>query len=221
MGTSNGSEAQTVNSVEVFVRRAAELGLAIDASTAERIWAYFRLLEKWNARMNLTGFHVGPDNRAAIDRLLIEPMLAVRYAQPARMMVDAGSGGGSPAIPFALAATPSPMLTMVESRQRKATFLREALRETGLDGAVHAARFEDFAADASVAGTFDLVTVRAVRLDTVLLEAMSRVLRSGGQLLHLHEPGVVRDPGPRILWGTSAELLESTRSCITVGTRVH
>ena len=83
--------------------------------------------------MNLTGLRVAPDNDEAIDRLLIEPMLAAAHAGSARTMVDIGSGGGSPAIPFALVAASQPVLTMVEVRERKSVFLREALRETAAD----------------------------------------------------------------------------------------
>lgn len=206
--------------MEVLIRRAAELGLSVSSATTRRIWTYFQLLERWNARINLTGFRLGTENQAAIDRLLIEPMLAAAYAVPANRMLDVGSGGGSPAIPLALALTPSPALTMVESRQRKTAFLREALRTTGLAGVAHATRFQDFAADPSVRGMFDLVTVRAVRLDGDLLDAIARVLRPAGQLLHLHEPGLTRDATPEIRWAASEALLPASNSHITVGTRL-
>ena len=44
---------------------------------------------------------------------------------------DIGSGGGSPAIPLKL-ARPTLPLPMVESKTRKAVFLREAVRALGL-----------------------------------------------------------------------------------------
>src|SRR5687767_13298383 len=116
--------------MDALARRATEAGLALSPLQMARIWAYFQLLAKWNEKINLTGLRVVADSLQAIDRLLVEPMLAAMHAQAGRAMVDVGSGGGSPAIPFALALDPSPILTMVESRERKSVFLREALRET-------------------------------------------------------------------------------------------
>ena len=49
-------------------------------------------------------------------------------------MIDIGSGGGSPAIPLAL-AVPGLRLLMVESKTRKSVFLREAVRALGPDEA--------------------------------------------------------------------------------------
>jgi 16S rRNA (guanine527-N7)-methyltransferase len=175
--------------MEVLARRVAEAGLSPDPGRDARIWAYFQLLEKWNARVNLTGFRVSADNSEAIDRLLIEPMLAAAHAGSARTMADVGSGSGSPAIPFAIAAPAKPVLTMVESRERKSVFLREALRETGLIGEVLTVRFEDFAATEASLGGREIVTVRAVRLDRELLKAAAMALRPGGRLFWFHEQG--------------------------------
>jgi 16S rRNA (guanine527-N7)-methyltransferase len=174
--------------MEALARRVAEAGLSPDPGRDARIWAYFQLLEKWNARVNLTGFRVSADNSEAIDRLLIEPLLAAAHAGSARTVADVGSGSGSPAIPFAIAASAQPALTMVESRERKSVFLREALRETGLTGDVLTARFEEFAASQSGEG-HEIVTVRAVRLDRELLSAISTVLKPGGRLFWFHEEG--------------------------------
>ena len=207
--------------MDALVRRATQVGLALPISRLERIWAYFQLLAKWNERINLTGLRVATDNPQALDRLLIEPMLAATYASPVQRMVDVGSGGGSPAIPFALTLESSPVLTMVESRERKSVFLREAVREVGLAGFVNTARFEDFAANPSHAGLFQLVTIRAVRLDAPILEATTAVLATNGQLIHLHETGrEARSDRPSIRWRDPVQLLPSLNSWLTVGTRV-
>ena len=136
-------------------------------------------------------------------------------------MVDVGSGGGSPAIPFALAAASNPRLTMVEARERKSVFLREALRETGLTGDVRTAKFEAVAAEPATAGAFDLATIRAVRLDRQLLLSVAGVLAPGGQLFCFHEHeaepmGVV----PGLRWGSSLELIRTLKSCVTIATKV-
>ena len=87
-------------------RRAKAAGITIEAALAESLEAYYQLLTKWNARINLTAFRLTPAGEDdAIDRLLIEPVVAARYLpENAKTLLDAGSGGGSPAIPLKLAA---------------------------------------------------------------------------------------------------------------------
>ena len=98
--------------------------------------AYFELLRKWNRKVSLTALPVEDAGDEAIDRLLIEPVLATKYLPKSdATALDIGSGGGSPAIPMKLAA-PGISLRMVESKTRKAAFLREVVRtlESGPDG---------------------------------------------------------------------------------------
>ena len=200
--------------MHALTRRAAEAGLTIDASCATRVWAYFLLLAKWNARVNLTGLHVAEDDDEAIDRLLIEPMLAAHHAGPAGEMLDVGSGGGSPAIPFAI-ASPSAALTLVESRERKSVFLRQALQETGLLGEVRTERFQDFATASP--SSYDLVTIRAVRVDDELLGHVAVVLRPGGRVLWFHEQG--KELGPDVgdlTWERPIRLIPSMRSALSI-----
>jgi 16S rRNA (guanine527-N7)-methyltransferase len=207
--------------MDALVRRAAEAGLALRPSQMARIWAYFQLLAKWNEKINLTGLRVVADSPPAIDRLVVEPMLAALHARASRAMVDVGSGGGSPAIPFALALDPNPVLTMVESRERKSVFLREALRETGLSGDVYTGRFEDFAKLPSNRGAFELLTVRAVRLDAPILAAAEAVLAVGGQLFHLHQLGKSDESqSPLISWSPPVELIPGSNCSISIGNRL-
>ena len=87
------------------------------------------MLSRWNQKINLTSLD-DPDE--AIDRLMLEPLAAVRFV-PAGVsaMMDIGSGGGSPAIPMKL-VSPKVALTMVEVKARKSAFLREATRHLKL-----------------------------------------------------------------------------------------
>ena len=71
---------------------------------------------------------------------------------------------------------------MVESKERKAAFLREAVRELELAGAeVLATRIEAVVDDVRNRGKADLVTVRAVRLSAPLFSQLDSLLRPGGQ----------------------------------------
>ena len=98
-------------------------------------------------------------------------------------MLDVGSGGGSPAIPMKLAA-PEISLRMVESKTRKAAFLREAVRTLELDRTfVEAVRFEELLVRPSLHDAIDVVTLRAVRVDRTTLAKLQSFIRPGGLLL--------------------------------------
>src|SRR5262245_60756251 len=102
-------------------------------SLADGLTAYFELLRKWNRKIALTSLPVEDAGDEAIDRLLIEPVVASKFLiQQRGSALDIGSGGGSPAIPLKLAC-PGLSLRMVESKTRKAAFLRETVRTLELD----------------------------------------------------------------------------------------
>jgi 16S rRNA (guanine527-N7)-methyltransferase len=164
--------------------RAQAAGVPVAPAVVDRLEAYIQLLARWNEKVNLTGLPVGDPNDEAIDRLLIEPLAAARYVEDGwSPWFDVGSGGGSPAVPLAL-VKPGLQLTMVESRERKAAFLREVVRELGLaNAAVTHARFEELAARPDALDTAKLVTIRAVRLGPDLVEAIRGSLHENGHLL--------------------------------------
>jgi len=167
-----------------LVRLAAEAGVDVGAALASQLGAYIGLLAKWNATLNLAGFQLDPPSDEAIRRLLVEPLAAAALVPPAvKVAIDVGSGGGSPAIPLQL-LRPSLQFVLVESKERKSAFLREALRQLGIEHAeVATERFEDLSARADRQATADLVTVRGVRVDADRWRQMASVLRPGGRVI--------------------------------------
>ena len=158
--------------------RAKLLGIAIAPDLEARLAAYFDLLFRWNAKINLTAL-TEPD--AAVDRLLLEPLAAALELLKGAELIDLGSGGGSPAIPLALTLESS-RLVMVESKTRKAAFLSEAARTVSLRATVENARFEDVAERGAYAGQMSLVTIRAVRVDRPTLVIAKSFLKPGGAI---------------------------------------
>lgn len=158
-------------------------GLSVSDLERDQALAYLGLLARWNKRINLTAFDLTCPSDAAIDRLVIEPFAASALVRPTdRVAVDVGSGGGSPAIPLAIRC-PELRMTLVESRQRKASFLREAIRVLGLRASVAACRLEDVAEAGIASGSVDLVTIRAVRLGESTEGAIGRLLCDSGIVL--------------------------------------
>ena len=202
-------------------RRAKSADLSIDPALVEKIETYYQLLAKWNARINLSAYRMtqeGEDD--AIDRLVIEPLMAARYVpESARTLLDAGSGGGSPAIPLILAA-PHLHLRMVEVKTRKAVFLREAVRTLGLSNTVvETARFEELLPRPELHEALDLVSIRAVRIEIRTLLTLQAFLRPSGRLLLFRGPGglELEDSSPPPLgWLATYPLVESLRSRLVV-----
>jgi 16S rRNA (guanine527-N7)-methyltransferase len=188
----------------------------------EPLEAYFSILRRWNARMNLTALPLENPTDETLDRLIVEPLAAARcVSDDGAAWFDLGSGGGSPAIPLKI-ARPSLRLVMIESKARKAAFLREAVRSLGLPSSkVENARFEDIAAEfgEAEAGVADLVTVRAVKADDALFAASARLLKRNGRLLMFRPSGdPVTADGFELT--DTVELLDSSRAFLVVFSRV-
>ena len=169
---------------ERLSRRLKKAGITVPAALSDRLWVYFQLLAKWNAKINLTGLDLEDPTPEALDRLLIEPLLAAPHAGGAASLIDIGSGGGSPALPLALALG-NIRLAMIEVKTRKSVFLREAARELGLEHAVVVtARHESLLSDVAFHEAFDLLSVRAVRVESRVFSALQTFVKPGGRLLH-------------------------------------
>ena len=203
-----------------LIRRARRAGVSISPEVRAKLEVYYRLLATWNEKINLTGLNLSEPNSDALDRLLIEPIVAARHVSVAvRRAIDIGSGGGSPAIPLAL-AMPSIQLLMVESKTRKSVFLKEALRSLDLAHAdVVTARFEELLSRPDLHEAHDLLTVRAVRIETRVLMTLQAFVRPGGQLF-LFRGAVTADPAetvtPPLAWHATYPLVEAARSRLVV-----
>ena len=162
-------------------RRLARIGTRLSERQVDQLVDYLVLLDRWNRRMNLTALD---DPDSAVDRLIIEPVMAAAVIDPsASTLVDIGSGGGSPAIPLKV-CRPDLALTMVEVKTRKSVFLREVVRHLELPSCVvETARFEQVLTRPSTAGVVDVVSIRAVRAEDKQLLLFSDALRPGGQQL--------------------------------------
>jgi len=167
-----------------ILEQASAARIPLSTELADELAAYLALLAQWNRRINLTALDAASPSREAVERLILEPLAASAYVPRGdRHYLDVGSGGGSPAIPIKL-ARPELQLVMVESRARKAAFLSEAIRTLALvETRVEVGRFEDCAARGQLAPLADLVTLRAVRADRALLNAIVSAVRPGGRLL--------------------------------------
>jgi 16S rRNA (guanine527-N7)-methyltransferase len=123
-----------------------------------------------------------PD-QAAIWRELVEDALRARpligESLP-ELVVDVGSGNGSPGIPLAIDY--GRPVTLLEAASRKAAFLRRAVAELGIEAPVVAERSEHYARAAG-RDRFDLVLARALAPPPVALELCLPLARAGGRVV--------------------------------------
>jgi 16S rRNA G527 N7-methylase RsmG len=105
---------------------------------------------------------------------------------------------------------------MVESKARKAAFLREALRVLQLDGSVEVCRFEALARRPDIQEAYDALTIRAVRLDSDGVELLKTFVRPEGWLLWFHTSGQVVESGPSLIRHAVVPLVESLHSSLLV-----
>ena len=164
----------------------------------------------WNERINLTALE---DVDEAIDRLVLEPVMAARHLPASGSVLDIGSGSGSPAIPLKI-LVPGISLCMVEAKTRKSAFLREAARHLALTSVrVETCRYEELLAAPEFHESADIVTVRAVRMQASMLLGLQAFLRDGGQmLLFKSAAGLGADPPPPLTLEADEPLVESLRS---------
>ena len=213
-----------------LLKRARRAGVAVDPALADALASYYRLLESWNQKINLTAFSLAGAPDEAIDRLLVEPLVAAKHLVgahshphfllgPRPHMLDIGSGGGSPAIPLKL-AMPQMQLVMVESKTRKSAFLREAIRHLGLDGSdVLTARAEELLTRPELHESQDIVTIRAVRTEQKLLVKLQAFLRQGGRIMLFKASSGSEAPpmvAPPLVYEATVPLVESLRSRLVV-----
>jgi 16S rRNA (guanine527-N7)-methyltransferase len=140
---------------------------------------YLDLLLKWNARTNLTAIR---DPEEIVRRHFGESLFAAWHLDPSTTtLLDFGSGAGFPGLPTAI-LRPHIQVTLAESQNKKATFLREAVRTLNLPNVeVWAARVETLPS----ARQFQTVTLRAVdNMEAALPTAKARIV-PGGQLVLL------------------------------------
>lgn len=135
---------------------------------------HFSLLLRWNRRLNLTTI---TDMEEAVERHYAESLFLAAHVSGGSVY-DIGSGAGFPGFPIAV-ARPEARVSLVESDQRKAAFLREASDLVG-NIRVICARGSDLAEPA------DWVVGRAVRLED-LLEPAARIAARIAVLVGVNE----------------------------------
>jgi 16S rRNA (guanine527-N7)-methyltransferase len=136
------------------------LGLTAEPEAQRRVLAYVSLLQRWNAVHNLSSARDGAEllQQHVIDCLAIVGPLRRHARDRSLMVLDAGTGGGLPAVVVAV-MQPTWDVTAVDAVEKKIAFLRQVSGELGLANLrPRHARLETLL---PTDGRFDVVTSRA------------------------------------------------------------
>jgi 16S rRNA (guanine527-N7)-methyltransferase len=151
----------------------AELGLDLPEAAQHKLLAFRDLLLKWNKTYNLTALR---DPQQAIAHHLLDSLAILPYLGDGALL-DVGSGGGLPGIPLAI-ARPGLPVTLVDTVQKKASFLQQAAIELGLENVtVHHARVEE------MHGQFAQISSRAFAELALFVDLTHHLLAPGGRWL--------------------------------------
>jgi 16S rRNA G527 N7-methylase RsmG len=153
---------------------ATQLGVAeVPAESIERLAAYLDLLARWRGAVDLVG-------RLSPAQLVMGPIretvVGLPFVPTQGRLLDIGSGAGLPAVPLLIFRSGLSGV-LLEPRERRWAFLKEVVRELGLDAEV---RRETLASHRGVG--YDAVTVRAVAAGSWTPD-ITKVLSSQGLLL--------------------------------------
>ena len=196
------------------IARLLEPFIELDETRLRAISTYIDLLLKWNARINLTAIR---EPGEIVQRHFGESLFAAKHLLEQKLpqtAVDLGSGAGFPGVPFALLA-PEIQVTLIESQQKKATFLKELVHALGLKSArVFSDRAENYS------GTADLVMLRAVERFEQALQMAVGLTTEGGRVALMVGSGQVESAeklAADVIWNNPVEVPCSLSRELLVG----
>ena len=179
---------------------------------------YIDILARWNQKVSLTAVR-SPEE--IVTRHFGESLFLAHHlfphasGQPGGTAIDVGAGAGFPGLPLKIFA-PALRLTLLESQQKKAAFLRELVRALGLrEVEVFAGRAEDFPGRAA------LVTLRAVERFEAVLPVAARLVEPAGRfalLIGSAQAERARRLLPGFAWESPAALPRSQQRILLIGT---
>jgi 16S rRNA (guanine527-N7)-methyltransferase len=223
-------------------RRPGEEPAVLSTAQLQSISTYIDILIHWNARINLTAIRTPEE---IVTRHFGESLFAARHLFPKeedreghdfsradRMLqketgasapegltgtrvADLGSGAGFPGVPIKIWA-PIVTLTLIESNQKKATFLREVARALTLTNI----NIQNARAETLPPSTFDVVTLRAVeRLPKVLPVAVTLLAPNGllALLISSSQLESTRSTLPNLTWDLPIPIPNSQSRTLLVG----
>lgn len=175
---------------ELFARVAEPFGVEVTPELTERLGIYARLLVEWNQKMNLTA--ITDPQGIAVKHFADSLTAAAMMPDSPFTLIDVGTGAGFPGVPLAL-YRPDCKLTLLDSLNKRLTFLDTVCREVGLDATLIHARAEEGGCNPDLRERYDVACARAVANLPVLSEYCLPFVKVGGRFIALKGPDADRE----------------------------
>ncbi len=169
---------------ELLKTYAADAGVALSDAQLAQFDRYAELLCEWNEKMNLTGI---TDPYGMVVRHFLDSLTLVPFLPEGASLIDVGTGAGFPAVPAAI-ARPDIRVTLLDSLNKRLTFLNAVCEELALPCTTVHARAEDGGHLTNLREQFDVATARAVAALPTLCEYCVPFVKTGGVFVALKGP---------------------------------
>lgn len=165
-----------------------QYGSTLTAEQTAKFQTYMELLLDWNEKVNLTA--IKEPKEVAIKHFMDSLLLldAVPLKQGAKV-IDVGTGAGFPGIPAKLVRRDL-KLTLLDSLNKRLTFLQQVCDSLELNGELVHARAEEGGRRKDLRERFDLATARAVAPMNLLCEFCLPFVKIGGCFAAMKGPGL-------------------------------
>ncbi|MCM3123585.1 MULTISPECIES: 16S rRNA (guanine(527)-N(7))-methyltransferase RsmG [unclassified Mesobacillus] len=160
----------------------AEKGIELSQRQMEQYETYYQMLVEWNEKMNLTAITEKPDVYLKHFYDSVSAAFYFDFNKPLDLC-DVGAGAGFPSIPIKI-AFPEIRVTIVDSLNKRITFLEQLSKELGLEGTtfIHD-RAETFGQNPAYREKYEVVMARAVARMSVLSELCLPLAKVGGTFI--------------------------------------
>lgn len=163
-----------------------EANISVTPEQAAQFDAYAQILVEWNEKMNLTAITT-PDEIIVKHFLDSALLLSHAVVEDHASMIDVGTGAGFPSVPCAI-LRPDVKLTLLDSLNKRITFLSHLTASIGVKADCIHARAEEGGRQKELREQFDVATARAVAHLRELSEYCLPFVKVGGVFLALKGP---------------------------------
>ena len=183
-----------------------------DEQIKQRFEKYYELLIQWNEKFNLTAI----TEKTAVEIKHFADSLAASEIIKGKV-IDIGAGAGFPSIPLKI-VNPSLFITMIDSSNKRVTFLKEVIEQLGLE---KAEAIHSRAEDLKERECFDFAVARAVAPLSTLAEYLIPFVKKGGKMIAYKSDNIEEEmkeakTAIKILGGTKTEVIKISLDSETV-----
>ncbi len=192
---------------QLLLKGCEEFGINLPQAAPNKFDIYAQLLVEWNEKMNLTAI---TEPKEIVFKHFVDSLLLLKVVDipQGATLIDVGTGAGFPSMPVKIAREDL-RVTMLDSLQKRLTFLKEVNDSLELDCSFIHSRAEDGGKQKTLREKFDFATARAVANLRDLAEYCLPYVKVGGYFVSLKGPDV------------EEEIKESKNAIATMGGKLE